>query len=126
MISWSSKKKPIVALSSTKTEYIAENSTSCQVVWLKRLLFDFGYTKNELISILCDNTSAISLSNNNVFHQKSKHIDSHFHFIRELVKNGDIVLKFCDSKEQLADIFTKPIGKFNFEFQCKKIGIKIV
>ena len=99
LISWSSKKKPIVALSSTKVEYVATNSASCQALWLKRLLSDFGYTENEPISILCDNTSAISLSKNNVFHQKSKHIDTRFHFIRELVKNGDIVLKFFDSKD---------------------------
>ena len=73
---------------------------------------------------MCDNILAISLSKNNVFHQKRKHIDTRFHFIRELVKNGDIVLKFCESKEQLADIFTKPLGKVNFEFQCQKLGIK--
>ena len=58
------------------------------------------------------------------FIKKRKHIDTCFHFIRELVKNGDIVLKFCDSKEKLADIFTKPLGKVNFEFQCQKLGIK--
>ena len=75
-------------------EYIAANLASCQAVWLKRLLSDFGYTENEPISILCDSTSAISLSKNNVFHQKRKHIDTRFHFIRELVKNGDISLDF--------------------------------
>ena len=100
LISWSSKKQPIVALSSTEVEYVAANSTSCQEVWLKRLLSEFRYTENEPISILCDNTSTISLSKNNVFHQKSKHIDTCFHFIHELIKNGDIVLKFCESKEQ--------------------------
>jgi hypothetical protein len=84
---------------------------------------DFGYTTKEPISIFCDNNSAISLSKNNVFHQKSKHIDTRFHFIRELVKNGDIFLKFCGSKAQLADIFTKPLGRDVFQFQRQSLGI---
>ena len=84
---------------------------------------EFGYTTKEPILIFCDNNSAISLSKNSVFHQKSKHIDTRFHFIRELVKGGDISLKFCGSKEQLADIFTKPLGRDVFQFQHQNLGI---
>ena len=62
-------------------------------------MLDFGYTEKDPTPIFCDNVYAISLSKNNVFHQKSKHIDTQFHFLRELVKNGDITLKFCSSKE---------------------------
>ena len=96
---------------------------ACHVVWLKRILMYFGYTTKEPILIFCDNNSAISLSKNSVFHQKSKHIDTRFHFIRELVKGGDISLKFCGSKEQLADIFTKPLGRDVFQFQRQNLGI---
>ena len=52
-----------------------------------------------------------------------KHMDRHFHFIRELVNDGDIVLAFCGSKDHLTDIFTKPLGKNLFEFQRDKLGI---
>jgi hypothetical protein len=52
-----------------------------------------------------------------------KHIDTRFHFIHELVKNGDISLKFCGSKAQLVDIFTKPLGRFVFQFQRQSLGI---
>jgi hypothetical protein len=97
LISWASKKQPIVSISSVEVEYVAETTTTCHAVWLKRLLMDFGYTTKEPISIFCDNNSAISFSKNNVFYQKNKHIDTRFHFIRELVKNGDIFLKFCGS-----------------------------
>jgi hypothetical protein len=62
------------------------------------------------------------LSKNHVFHKKRKHIDTFFHFIRELVINGDISLKFCGSRDQL-DIFTKTFGKFVFEFQRQHLGI---
>ena len=67
--------------------------------------------------IFYDNTSAIAQSKNHVFHKKSKHIDTRFHFIRELVNNGDIALQFCGSRDHLADIFTKPLGKSVFDFQ---------
>jgi hypothetical protein len=123
LISWASKKQPIVSISSAEAEYVAATTAACHAVWLKRLSMDFGYTTKEPISIFCDNNSAISLSKNNVFHQKSKHIDTRFHFIRELVKNGDIFLKFCGSKAQLADIFTKPLGRDVFQFQHQSLGI---
>ena len=58
-----------------------------------------------------------------MFHKKSKHIDIRFHFIRELVNNGDIVLQFCGSRDQFADIFTKPLGKSVFYFQRQRLGI---
>jgi hypothetical protein len=118
LISWASKKQPIVSISSAEVEYVAATTTTCHAVWLKRLLMDFGYTPKEPISIFCDNNSAISLSKNNVFHHKRKHINTRFHFIHELVKNGDIFLKFFGYKAQLADIFTKPLGRYVFQFQC--------
>ena len=61
--------------------------------------------------IFCDNNSAIALSKNQLFHKRSKHIDTRYHFIRELVNNKEISLTFCSSKEQLEDIFTKPLEK---------------
>jgi hypothetical protein len=123
LISWASKKQPIVSISSSEEEYVAETTAACHAVWLKRILMDFGYTTKEPISIFCDNNSVISLSKNNVFHHKRKHIDTRFHFIRELIKNGDIFLNFCGSKAQLADIFTKPLGRDIFQFQRQSLGI---
>ena len=75
-----------------------------------------SHTEKDPTPIFCDNTSTISLSKNHVFHKKRKHIDTRFHFIRELVNNGDIVLQFYGSRDQLADIFTKPLGKSVFDF----------
>jgi hypothetical protein len=92
-------------------------------LWLRRLLKDLAHMENEPTPIFCDNNSAIQLSKNHVFHKKSKHIDTRFHFIRELVNNGDISLQFCGSRDQLADIFTKPLGNIVFEFQRQHLGI---
>jgi hypothetical protein len=64
---------------------------------MRRILKDMSHTENDPTPIFCDNTSAIALSKNHVFHKKRKHIDTRFHFKRELVNNGDIALQFCGS-----------------------------
>ena len=74
------------------------------------------HTENDPTPIFCDNTLAIAPSKNHVFHKKRKHIDTRFHFIHELVNNGDIALQFCGSRDQLANIFTNPLGKSVFDF----------
>ena len=63
---------------------------------------------------------------NNVFHRKRKHIDTRYHFIHELVNDGQISLLFCGSKEQLADMFTKPLGTSAFVYQREHLGIESV
>jgi hypothetical protein len=122
-VSWASKKQPIVTLSSAEAEYVAATSASCQAVWLRRVLSDLGHHQEEPTKIYYDNNSAIALSKNHVFHKRSKHIDTRYHFIRELVSNGNIYLQFCRSNEQVADIFTKPLAKNVFEHLREEIGI---
>ena len=73
--------------------------------------------------IYCDNSSAIALSKNFVFHKRTKHIDAKFHYIRELVNNGEIILKHCRTQEQFADILTKPLGQKSFEYLRKCMGM---
>ena len=109
-ISWASKKQPIVTISSTEAEYVAATTAACQAVWLRRVMKELQQEHEEPTPVYCDNNSTIALSKNHVFHQKNKHIDTRYHFIRELVNNGEIYLKFCKSKDQLVDIFTKPLA----------------
>ena len=90
---------------------------------MRRILKDMSHTENDPTPSFCDNTSTIALSKNHVFNKKSKHIDTRFHFIRELVNNGDIALQLCGSRDQLVDIFTKPLGKSVFDFQRQHLGI---
>jgi hypothetical protein len=79
-------------------------------------------SKNKCLSVP-ERDVTIALSKNHVFHKKRKHIDTRFHFIRELVNNGDIALQFYGSRDQLVDIFTKPLGKSIFDFQRQHLGI---
>ena len=74
--------------------------------------------------IFCDNSSAISLSKNSIFHKRTKHIDTKFHFIRELVNNGEIVLQHCRIEDQFADILTKLLAQKSFEHFRKCLGMQ--
>ncbi|KAM7489606.1 hypothetical protein LguiB_027090 [Lonicera macranthoides] len=108
-ITWSSKKQQVVTLSTTEAEFIAAASSSCQAIWLRRLLEVLHNQQQGPTVIYCNNMSAIKLSKNPVLHGRSKHIDVRYHFLRDLCKDGVINLVFCKSEEQIADIFTKPL-----------------
>jgi hypothetical protein len=73
--------------------------------------------------IKMDNMSAMALSKNPVLHDRSKHIDTKFHFIRECVEKGEIALSFASTQDQLADLFTKSLGNTRFQELRRRIGV---
>ena len=79
-------------------KYIAANVVACQAILLRRILNDLNERQEDGTIIYCDNISSIALSKNPVFHGRSKHIEIRYHFIRELVENGDIKMEICKSK----------------------------
>ncbi|CAN4111451.1 unnamed protein product [Withania somnifera] len=99
VISWSSNKQEIVAFSSSEAEYIAAIVSSCQAVWLKRLLADVFQEQAAATEIFCDNKATIAMTKNPAFHRRTKHIDIRYHFIRDLIKSGSIVLKHCGTNQ---------------------------
>jgi hypothetical protein len=123
VVSWSSKKQPIVSLSSTKSEYKALTNATCEVVWLRRILTDVEEEKNGPSCINCDNQSAIKLAHNPIYHARSKHIELQHHFVREKIESKEINLIFCNTNDNVADIFTKPLGKLKFEVFRSKLGV---
>ncbi|KAL8155990.1 hypothetical protein AgCh_001157 [Apium graveolens] len=94
-VAWSSRKQPIVTLSTTEAEFVAAAGSSCQAIWMQRVLRKLGYRGNETTVIFCDNSSTIKLSKNPVMHGRNKHIDVRYHFLRELVNDGIVQLQFC-------------------------------
>ena len=122
-ISWAFKKQSIVALSTAEAEYVAATATTCQEVWMRRMLRSLCQEHVKGTVIYCDNSLAIALSKNSVFHKRTKHIDAKYHYIRELVSNGEIVLQHCRTEEQFVDILTKPLGQKTFEFLRKCLGM---
>jgi hypothetical protein len=115
LVSWLSKKQNSVALSTTKAEYIAAGSCCAQILWVKATLNDFGI-KFKQVPLLCDNENAMKLTNNPVQHQRTKHIDVRYHFIRDHQQKGDICIGNVGTDDQLTDIFTKPLDDKRF---CK-------
>ena len=90
-------------------------SASCcaQLLWMRQTLKDFGYNMKH-IPLLCDNETAIKLSNNPMQHSRTKHIDIRHHFLRDHQLKGDIDIRHVRTDEQLADIFTKPLDEKRF------------
>ncbi|KAJ4788299.1 polyprotein [Rhynchospora pubera] len=120
---WVSKKQPIVTLSTCEAEYVAASSCVCHALWLRKLLKEMNFARDKPTEIRVDNKSAIELAKNPVHHERSKHIDVRFHFIREHVKDGDVELTHVASRDQVADIFTKPLGAELFNRFKKLLGM---
>ena len=124
-MSWMSKKKNPVSLSTAEANYIVAGSCCAQLLWMKKLLHDYGITQDTMC-VFCDNMSAINLSKNPVQHSKSKHIKIRYHFIQDLVEEKIVCLEFINTNNQKADIFTKPLNGLRFKFLCKIIGVGII
>ncbi|XP_068343011.1 uncharacterized mitochondrial protein AtMg00810-like [Pyrus communis] len=124
VFSWASVKQSCVALSTAEVEYISASNATAQAIWLRFVLEDFGELQTEATPLHCDNTSAIAITKNSVFHQKTKHIDRRYHFIKDALQEGIIDLIYCPTEEQMADIFTKPLAKDRFNYLRSMLGVK--
>ncbi|CAM8979262.1 unnamed protein product [Rhodiola kirilowii] len=120
-VSWASKKQNTVALSTAEAEYIAAACCS-QLLWIKQQLSDYGISFDS-VPILCDNTSAISISKNPVQHSMTKHIEIKHHFLRDCVEKGLVSMEFCRTEDQIADIFTKALNREPFEKLRMELGM---
>jgi hypothetical protein len=122
-VSWQSQKQRVVALSSCESEYIAAATTACQGVWLGRLLGDLLGSAPLVANLLVDNKSAIQLCKNPVYHDRSKHIDTRYHYIRDCIEDGTVTVEYIGTEDQLADILTKALGRVQFQNLRERIGV---
>ncbi|XP_070007243.1 secreted RxLR effector protein 161-like [Nicotiana sylvestris] len=122
LISWGTRKKNSIALSTAEAEYVAAASCYAQLICIKQQLEDFGVL-TESMPLLCDNTSALNMAKNLVQHKRTKHIDVRHHFLRDHMEKGLICLKFCSTKDQIVDIFTKALSREQFERNRVKLGL---
>lgn len=123
VVSWSSKKQPIVTLFTTEVEFVAATVCACQANWMKRALKELRHGDEVYTHIKCDNSSTIKLSKNPMMHGHIKHIDVRYHFLRNLTKEGSIALVHCGSDDQVADVMTKPLKVDAFQKLQSLLGV---
>lgn len=126
LITWGSQKQKTVALSSCEAEFMAATVAAMQALWLRSLLSELTSTQKKVVTMYVDNNSAIALMKNPVFHGRSKHIDTKYHFIRECIERGQIEVKRVSTDLQKADLLTKPLAAGKLEVMKHLIGVRDV
>jgi hypothetical protein len=113
-IAWSAKLQVSVALSSTEAEYVALSATAKEVIACRHLLTELGFEQENPTIVFEDNDSCIAIAEGQKKHPGVKHIDIRHHFIKDRIKQGDIVLERKPTKDMVADIFTKNLPGISF------------
>lgn len=124
VISWSCRKQTCVSLSSTEAEFIALSDTCQETIWLRRLLVDMHEAMKNPTLIYEDNQSCLKIIKEEKFSNRTKHIDTRFHFVKDHVEKGHIHCKFCPTEIMIADILTKPLPRIRhvaLREKCKVI-----
>ena len=123
VVSWSSKKQPLIAQSTTEAKYIVAAHATKEALWLQAFLGEVARLLMLPTTLQCDNQSAIALSKDSQYHARTKHIDLCFHFICEAVDNGTISLSYCPTEVMVADILTKPLLHPKVEKYTTALGL---
>jgi hypothetical protein len=120
---WQSIKQKVIAQSSCEAEYIATVNATCQALWIARVLAEIQGTELGVPLLKVDNQSAIALIKNPVLTGQSQHIEVEYHLVQESAAKGQIEVEFIGTENQLADIFTKSLGKTRFQELRAKVGL---
>ena len=123
MIAWSARKEATASRSSTESKYKALANATAEIIWLRSLLQELHVLQDSPPILWCDNIGATYLSSNPVFHARTKHIEVDYHFVREQVAQKLLQIKFVSSKDQLADVFTKPLPLPAFQSCLRNLHI---
>ncbi|KAL0446187.1 UNVERIFIED_CONTAM: Retrovirus-related Pol polyprotein from transposon RE1 [Sesamum latifolium] len=119
----STKKQATVSRSSAEAEYRSMGIAVCELLWISYLLTEFQVPISLPIPFWCDNKAAIHITENPVFHERTKHLDIDCHLVRDQFKRGFITPLHISGKEQPADLFTKSLAPPAFSFLLSKLGL---
>jgi hypothetical protein len=122
-VSWSSKRQPTVAMSTTEAEYMAAAHCIKEALWIRKLLDDLQLP-NPAIVIQCDNQGAIKLLKNPVFSIRTKHIDVIYNFARERVARKEVIIQYIRTDAMVADYLTKTVPKEKHNFCRISMGVE--
>jgi hypothetical protein len=125
LINWSAKKQSVVALSTLEAEYIACSEATREALWLRQLMIDTKISTNEnATEVFCDNQGALTLLKSGVIKAKTKHIAVKFHHVLDEVKRGSVSFTYVASKENVADVLTKPLNGPNHSNAIRLLGME--
>lgn len=105
-VSWKSNLQQVVALSPTEAEYIAITEGIKEVLWLHGLIVELE-VQDTTLRLLCDSQSAVHLTKNHVIHERTKHVDVKFYFVKEVVARGEVAVEKVRTDDNAADMLTK-------------------
>ena len=119
---WRSKKQPIVTLSSGEAEYVSLSTAGKDVIWVHKLMVELAPFFDEPrrlyparpTQVYTDSQNSIALTKDSVHHERTKHIDVRYHWIRQTVEQGHFKISYCDTNNNVADLFTKALGTVKF------------
>ncbi|KAL0427875.1 UNVERIFIED_CONTAM: Retrovirus-related Pol polyprotein from transposon RE1 [Sesamum latifolium] len=123
LISWKTKKQNTVSRSTAEAEYRSMGATACEFTWIYSLLQDLQISVPSPIPFLCDNRAALYIVSNPIFHERTKHLKIDCHLVRDKYKASFLAPDHVASKEQLADIFAKPLPGSSFHPFLAKLGL---
>lgn len=109
VVSWSCKKQTCVALSTTEAEFIALSSACQEASWIQRILKDMKHPASGPIKIYEDNQSCLKLIQDEKLSNRTKHIDTRYHFVKDFVTKKIVECEYCPTETMLADLLTKPL-----------------
>ncbi|KAL3640704.1 hypothetical protein CASFOL_015672 [Castilleja foliolosa] len=122
-ISWKARLQKVVALSSTEAEFIAATEAVKEAMWFKGVIKEL-LNRNDVITVYCDNQSALHLSKNPMFHERSKHIDVRLHFIRDVIERKEVHMEKVGTEDNPADMLTKVLPMSKFRYCLKLIQVE--
>jgi hypothetical protein len=123
-VSWASRKQELIMLSTAEGEYVAATHAAKEATWLRKLIGELFPSLLVPTTLYCDNQPAIKLAEDDNYRARTKHIDIHYHFIRQIVASGAIKLLYCPTEDMAADILTKALPKWKVGIHVTTLGLR--
>ena len=125
-VSWKSSKQQTVADSTTEAKYITASKATKEAVWMKKFIMELGVVSviEGPMPLYCDNTGAVIQAKESRSHHRSKHIFKCFYLIREIIERQDVILEWVETKNNIADLFTKALPQQLFDCHLDCMGLK--